>query len=82
MDLLKLIEELRTYRAQVEEAIAATEELARSQGLTTRDRKRLEKKPARGRAKKARKPQAKIRRPRAALVKQKRGRPVRRGKSG
>lgn len=68
MDLLKLIDELRTYRAQVEEAIAAMEELARRRGLTARDRKRLEKRSASG---SARKPRAKNVRLRPKLVKQK-----------
>jgi hypothetical protein len=32
MDILKVIEELRAYRAQIEEAIAALENLARRRG--------------------------------------------------
>jgi hypothetical protein len=43
MDLQNLIDDLRTYRAQLEDAIAAMEELARRQGLRDRGRKRREK---------------------------------------
>lgn len=82
MDLLKLIDELRTYRAQIEEAIAAMEGLARRRGLSTRDPRRPEKKAAKGGAKSARKPRAKNASLRPKLVKTKRGRPVRGGKSG
>jgi hypothetical protein len=82
MDLLKLIDGLRAYRAQVEEAIAAMEELARRRGLTARERRRLEKEAAQGSTKNARKPRGKNTRLRPKLVKPKRGRPVRKGKSG
>ncbi len=78
MDLLKLIEELRTYRAQVEEAIASMEELARRRGLPDRDRQRSPK-AVRTRAKNAGK-QTRVKHPRPKLVK-KRGRPPGKRKS-
>jgi hypothetical protein len=81
MDLLKLIDELRTYRAHVEEAIAAMEELARGRGFSARDRQRLEKKTPKRTRTNARKPRAKDVRLRPKLVKQKRGRSIRKGKS-
>jgi hypothetical protein len=82
MDLLKLIDDLRAYRAQVEEAIAAMEELARRRGLTARERNRLEKQAGQGSAKNARKSRVKDTRMRPRLVKPKRGRALRKGKSG
>lgn len=80
MDLLKLIDELRAYRAQIAEAIAAMEELARRRGLSGRDRQRLAKKKPRGAPKNAGKPRVGVQL-RPKLVKRKRGRPVRKGKS-
>jgi len=46
MDLLKLVAELRVYRAQVEEAIAAMEDLARRRHLSG-DGPKLPKSPQR-----------------------------------
>ncbi len=78
MDLLKLIDGLRVYRTQLEEAIAAMEELARRRGLSARERKRREAKPVAG----AGKPSARDRSLRPKLVQQKRGPRARGRKSG
>jgi len=47
MDLIKLIAELQTYRSQVEEAIAAMEQLALRRGTPRRRVKRTGRKAAR-----------------------------------
>lgn len=75
MDLIKLISELRTYRSQVQEAIAAMEELALRRGSPRRRVKRT-----------ARKATGRTRGPRPILVKampvkRKRRRAVRKSKS-
>lgn len=57
MDLLKLVEELRTYRAQVEEAIASMEELARRRDLADRDRKQNQ---AAGKQRRAKHPRSRL----------------------
>jgi hypothetical protein len=51
MDLIKLLAELREYRAQIEEAIAAMEELARRRYGSRPRRKVSGRKPSRPRAK-------------------------------